>query len=293
MKNTRASSHHAWLMLGAILLGPNPGAWAQRAQDNWYLETSWAKSGGTLSATNGGLSTPYGVAIGPDGKVYVGDEAYSRIQVYQPDGTYAFSITNTFGGGLSFSQPRGMVFGPDDNLYVADRGRSRVFVFTPDGQFIRQIGISSGAGTLPGVKDVGVSRDGEVFALQSGTQLAQVSVFSSTGDFLRSWGSYGTMTAQLYEPGSIAISADGRVFISTKTDPTGHVTGYGSRIKVFRGDGIYITSLTISTLSWDGQGYPYNIVRMPCSLRFDHGGLLHAVADHFYVPHEHRNYVTY
>src|SRR5882672_2006886 len=94
-----SSSNIAGLLLGFLLLGMSQSASAQRPQDNWYLEKTWSKSGGGLVATNGGLSSPTGIAVGPDGRIYVGDKGYGRIQVYLPDGTFSFSITNGFGSG--------------------------------------------------------------------------------------------------------------------------------------------------------------------------------------------------
>src|ERR1017187_7997772 len=120
MYNRTASKRGAGLVLGLVLLGSICPALAQRPQDNWYLEQTWVKTNATLGPANGGLSAPYGVAIGPTGKIYVGDQGYGRIQVYQPDGTFSFSIPNGFGGGLSFSQPRGMITDTNGNLYVAD-----------------------------------------------------------------------------------------------------------------------------------------------------------------------------
>src|SRR5262245_60209930 len=97
------------LMLALTIACANSSALAQQPQDNWYLEQTWTRTGGGYTANNGELSSPYGVAIGPDGRIYVGDEGYGRIQVYLPDGTFSFSITNGFGGGQSFNQPRGMI----------------------------------------------------------------------------------------------------------------------------------------------------------------------------------------
>lgn len=238
---------------------------AQRPQDNWYQEKTWTKTGDSLVATNGGLNVPYGVAIGFDGKVYVGDEGYSRIQVYQKDGTFVFSITNNFGNGQSFSQPRGMVFGSDEKLYIADSGRNKVFVFSATGAFDRQIGEGSGSGPgqMSGSIDVGVSRSGEVFVLES----ARVSVFSTDGTFLRSWGGYGTLDGQLVNPRSIAVSPKGQVYICQQGQ--NNYPQY-SKIKVFSQDGLYIREMSI-------QYTTTFVERGPCSIRFDDSGLMHVV----------------
>ena len=245
---------------------------AQRAQDNWYLDRGWSKSGSTFAATNGGLSQPYGVAIGLDGRMFIGDQGYGRVQVYTFEGSYMFSITNGFGGGLSFSYPRGMIVGPDGKLYVADQGYNKVYVFTQDGTFVRSIGAGtgSGAGQMSGVNDVGVSRDGEVFVLEA----SRVSVFSPTGQFLFSWGGYGSLIGQFTAPLSLAVAPNGQVFVSD-----------GNVIKVFSREGIYIRQLTIDELSATSDGTPMWTQRAACSLRFDYSGLLHALAGCYWMPH--------
>jgi hypothetical protein len=73
---------------------------------------------------SGGLSNPYGIAVGPDGNVYVGDPTQNIIFRYDgstgaplpaPGQTGAvFVVAGT--GGLS--NAHGIGFGPDGNLYV-------------------------------------------------------------------------------------------------------------------------------------------------------------------------------
>ena len=67
------------------------------------------------------------------------------VQVYLPDGTYSFSITNDFGEGQSFNQPRGIITDKAGNIYVADRAQNSVFMFDPNGTYIRTIGGSTGS----------------------------------------------------------------------------------------------------------------------------------------------------
>lgn len=233
-------------------------AFAQRPQDNWYLEQTWTK---TMAATNGGLSAPYGIAIGPDQRIYIGDQSLGRIQVYLPDGTFSFAITNTFGGGESFSQPRGMITDQEGNLYVADYARNAVFVFSKDGVFVRKIGgvTGGGDGQMSGVFDVGVSLTGNVFILEQGNN--RVSVFDSSGNFIKTWGGYGVLDGQLSSPRSMAVSPVGEVFICQ-----------AEQIKVFDLEGTFLRQF--SCYGFRHYGTDQDIRLWPVSIRVDPSGLL-------------------
>lgn len=234
-------------------------AHAQRPQDNWYFEKTWTK---TMAATNGGLSASYGVAIGFDSRIYMGDQGLSRIQVYLPDGTFSFAITNTFGDGQSFSQPRGMITDKDGNLFVADYGRNAVFVFSKDGAFIRKVGgvTGSGDGQLSGVMDVGVTPSEDIYILEQDN--ARVSVFDSNGVFVRSWGGPGTLEGQLSAPRSLALSNTGEVLICQ-----------GEIIKFFNGNGVFLKQMDCYSVRYYNNG-DQQIRLWPVSVRVDASGLI-------------------
>ncbi len=82
-----------------------------------------------IPATATKLHEPYGLAVSPDGQVYISDYAINRVRRVDSNGI----ITTVAGGGacsvncdglpatqLSLTSPRGLAFAPDGSLYVAD-----------------------------------------------------------------------------------------------------------------------------------------------------------------------------
>jgi sugar lactone lactonase YvrE len=84
------------------------------------------------------LYAPDGVAVGPDGTVYVADTFNHRVRRILPDGTVQSLAGNgellLFGAGFAngrgtnarFNQPRALTLGRDGLLYVADTHNSRL-----------------------------------------------------------------------------------------------------------------------------------------------------------------------
>jgi RHS repeat-associated protein len=86
-------------------------------------------------ATQARLNTPRDVVVGPDGSLYIADNAGVRIRRVSPDGiisTVAGNGTAGFSGdgGPAYAAlvryPYGVAFGPDGSLYIADTGNHRI-----------------------------------------------------------------------------------------------------------------------------------------------------------------------
>jgi sugar lactone lactonase YvrE len=63
-----------------------------------------------------GLVSSEGVAIGPDGNLYVADGGTGAVLRFNPS---SGAFLSTFVVPNSSSKPNGITFGPDNNLYMA------------------------------------------------------------------------------------------------------------------------------------------------------------------------------
>jgi len=116
-------------------------------------------SGDGGPAADARLSGPRGLAVSPDGNLYVGDTGNHRVRKVSLDGMIC-TVAGTGdegregdGGpatGARLSAPRGLAVGPDGELVIADCGNSLIRQVTPDGMIV----------TLAGNGTEGYSGDG-------------------------------------------------------------------------------------------------------------------------------------
>ena len=111
-------------------------------------------------APEGFLNEPWGLAIGPDGSVYVADTWNNRIQKFSPEGAF-ITMWGQFGAAETpyhFWGPRGVAVDRDGRVYVTDTGNKRVVIFDSDGV---DLAVFGGAGLGVGQFDepVGIEVD--------------------------------------------------------------------------------------------------------------------------------------
>ena len=93
---------------------------------------------GSQDSGAGQFSSPQGIAVPPDGQVYVSDTSNGRVQVFTADGTYI----RAFGQG-QLNGPIGLTFTTQGNVVVASSGNSRMSIFDLEGQLVHTLNVGS------------------------------------------------------------------------------------------------------------------------------------------------------
>ncbi|EFC79934.1 serine/threonine-protein kinase, partial [Parafrankia sp. EUN1f] len=164
-------------------------------------------SGGSGSGRMSRIDTPYGLACGPDGMLYVADSGNNRILRVDPDRDVVEVVAGA-AGSRALAGPRGVAFDHDGALLIADTDAHRI------------LRIEAGAGGAGGRVDVVAGGAG-----------GRVDVVAGTGAPGTSGDHGPARLARLRRPSAVTVAADGRILIAdTDNDrlravsPDGHIT---------------------------------------------------------------------
>lgn len=189
------------------------------------------------------------VAVDAQDRVYVFGRGEHPMMIFEADG----SFVSAWGEGR-FVRPHGLTIGPDGNLYCADDGGHCIYKCTPAGEVLMTIGTpGQPAPRLSGKPfsqptKVAFDPQGDLY-IADGYGNAKVHKYSAAGEYLFSWGEYGTDPGQFNLVHSICTDAEGRVYVADREN---------HRVQVFDPQGQYITQ--------------WNNMHRPCGLHIV-GGL--------------------
>jgi outer membrane protein assembly factor BamB len=164
-------------------------------------------------------STSTSVSVSPDGElIAVGDGANHRVQLFDKNRRWLRSIGRIGRGDGQFINPCCVTVDGQHRIWVVDTARADVQVFGEIGRHLRTLGRpGTGDGELMRPASAFVSdATNEVFVPDFGNR--RVSVFSTGGVWLRSYGGRPADGFVLDEVNAVAVDRFGRLFVLDTTN---------------------------------------------------------------------------
>lgn len=198
-------------------------------------------NGNEIPATQAQLNTPQGIALGPDGSLYIADSSNNRIRRVGTDGLIN-TVAGTGGGGYNgdggpasqatLGFPTSVAVGPDGAVYIADTGNRRIRRVGPDGIITTIAGAGGGTNyngdgipaaqaNLFNVTHVAVAPDGTVYLADSIHQRVRlvrtdgiILTLAGNGQAGGAGGEGGlAVRARLSSPEGVTVAPDGSVYV--------------------------------------------------------------------------------
>ena len=227
------------------------------------------------------LCMPFGVAVGPEGSVYVVESggnlytAHNRIHKFDRDGNL-LRVWGYYdiGNGYGLNRPSGIAVSRDGYVYVTDTDNHRVVKFDSEGTFVLAWGSAgNGGGQFVYPRGIAIDNNDSIYVTDGETyyypygQNNRVQKFDSNGNFITQWGGRGSSDGLFLSPSGIAVDSEGYVYVSDTDERI-----YNShRVQKFNSNGIFIRA-------WGGEGRSEGKLYYPKGLAIGSDGLIY-VAD--------------
>ena len=169
-----------------------------------------------------GFSNPVGVAIAPDGVLYVANRSgeqnpSSRISKVTVDQEFITEFGRqgplySEGATSHFTWLTGVTLDKDENVYCSDEWKSQISVFDKEGELLKVWGErGDGEGQLSGPAGIAMDADDNLWVVNSLN--SRIQKFSKDGNYLGGFGQKGAGDGQFEMPYGITLDNDGSIYV--------------------------------------------------------------------------------
>ena len=193
------------------------------------------------------IGQPTGIGIDKSDHIFVFHRAGRKWTTPFPDSVISVNtvleldnqtgkIINSWGANY-FIMPHGLTVDKQNNIWLTDVGLHQIFKFSHEGKLLMKLGVAKTPANdsihfnLP--TDIAVADDGSFF-VSDGYGNSRVVKFSSTGKYIKAWGTFGTKPGQFIIPHGIAIDQKNIIYVADRQN---------NRIQLFDTNGNFIKEL--------------------------------------------------
>ena len=206
------------------------------------------------------FNNPHGIAVAPDGSLFVADRLNHTIRKISPGGAVTTvagragtsGATDGASADARFFSPGGLALGLDGSLYVAELTNYTIRKIAPDGTVSTLAGTARSQGTANGTgpaarfnvpNDLAVDAQGDVYVADTNndcirkvTSAGVVTLVAGFPDRRGSTNGVGTV-ARFYAPAGIAMAADGTLLVADTSNQTIRRVSTAGAVSNFSGPG--------------------------------------------------------
>ena len=204
---------------------------------------------------------PVGLAVHPDGRVFVADTHCHRVMIFDREGTELGTFGRLGNGDGEFQLPTDVAFDRQGFIYVSEYyGNDRITRWSPDLEFVAAIGVEPAAGARLN-RPTGLIVDDEQTLWVADACNHRLVRFSLEGAVLGTFGNLGREAGQMRYPYDISLTPDGSLLVCEYG---------GDRLQWFSKDG---RSLRV----WGHSGRDPGALSGPWGVTSAAGGLVYIV----------------
>lgn len=166
------------------------------------------------------------------GKVFVVDGGNHRVQVFNENGKFAYSIGRRGTGPGEFDSPVGISKDDNGNIVVADTGNHRIQILSSTGKSKKVVKLKYQDKPVRPI-DVAIHpKNGNLYV--TGNHSHRVLIFQQNGKLLKSWGGNGADPGEFRYPATIELLSKNRVAV---------VDVLNTRVQLFNADGNFLVNI--------------------------------------------------